>query len=210
MVNKMKLKIGIMGAASGPVSVDKRYLRKAFLVGKSVAEHDCILVNGACPGLPDAAAHGAKCCKGICIGISPAFSEEEHVKIYKSPIHYHDILLYTGFGLMERDILNIRSSDAVIILGGGIGTLNEFTVAYDEGVPLGILTDCGGISNHIPEILKMCKRKVTRNMIFESDPQRLVKRLITLIKKRPRPLLEDNSFKMGKYLKKNKSMRPHR
>ena len=179
----MKIKIGIMGSASGPIMRNKGFQKKAYRVGKAVAENNCYLVNGACPGLPEEAARGAKEASGTCIGISPAFSQEEHIKVYKSPIKNHDIIIYTGFGLMERDILNVRTSSGVIILGGGIGTLNEFTIAYDEGIPLGVLLDGGGITNHIPKILKICKRKITKNLIFDKEPEKLVKRLIKLKKR---------------------------
>ena len=80
-------------------------------------------------------------------------------------------------GLMERDILNIRSSAGVIILGGGIGTLNEFTVAYEEGKVVGVLLGTGGIANYIPEILEMCGRKVNQNLIFDGNPKSLVKKV---------------------------------
>lgn len=194
----MKTKIGIMGSASGPIMKNKEFQKKAYQVGKAVAENNCYLVNGACPGLPEEAARGAKKAGGTCIGISPAFSQEEHVNVYKSPLENHDIIVYTGFGLMERDILNVRTSSGVIILGGGIGTLNEFTIAYDEGIPLGVLLDGGGITNHIPEILKICKRKKTKNLIFDKNPEKLVKRLITLIRKNPRPEYEDDRVRKAK------------
>ena len=194
----MKLKIGIMGSASGPIMRNKTFQKKAYRVGKAVAEHNCFLVNGACPGLPDEAARGAKEAGGTCIGISPAFSQEEHIKVYKSPIKNHEIIVYTGFGLMERDILNIRTSSGVVILGGGIGTLNEFTIAYDEGIPLAVLLDGGGINNHITHILKICKRKKTKNLIFDKDPEKLVERLIKLIKKNPRPEYEDDRVRRAK------------
>ena len=52
---------------------------------------------------------------------------------------------------MGREITNIRSCDIVVIVGGRIGTLGEFAIAYDEGRLIGILT---GRRNHrlIPEI----------------------------------------------------------
>jgi uncharacterized protein (TIGR00725 family) len=203
----MKLRLGIMGAASGPIIESPNYRKKAYLIGKAVAEHNCFLVNGACPGLPDEAARGAKEAGGFCIGLSPAFSEREHADVYKSPIEHHDLIIYTGFGLMERDILNIRTSSGIIILGGGIGTLNEFTVAYDEGVPIGILLNCGGISNYIPKILQICRRKITKNMIFESNPEKLVLRLIKLIESHPRPHYEDERVKE---VKRNKAVKVHR
>lgn len=48
--------------------------------------------------------------------------------------------MYTGFGYMGRDVLLVRSSDALIMVGGRLGTLNELMVALEEKTPVGILT----------------------------------------------------------------------
>lgn len=169
-----KIKIGVMGSASGPTLNNKNAVKKARELGEEIALSDCILVNGACPGLPNESAIGAKEKGGFVLGISPAFSEAEHIHKYRSPKGVYDLIIYSGMGFMERDIVNIRSSDAIIILGGGIGTLNEFTVAYDEGKVIGILLGTGGISNHIPEILDMCDRELTPFLIFDGNPKTLV------------------------------------
>jgi len=125
------------------------------------------------------------------MGVSPAFSEQEHVNQYKSPREYYDIILYTGMGLMERDIVNIRSSDAIILLGGGVGTLNEFTVAYDEQKVIGVLSGSGGVSDHIEEILKICNRKLSDNIVFDEDPKKLLDKVLEAIKSQPVPATED-------------------
>jgi uncharacterized protein (TIGR00725 family) len=190
-----KLKIGVMGSASGPQTEDAGARAKAKKLGEEVARREHIFINGACPGLPHDALLGAKAVGGLTIGISPAFSEYEHVNEYLSP-HDSDIILYTGQGFMERDIVNIRSSDGIVIIGGGIGTLNEFTIAYDEGRPIGILTDTGGISNSIPHIVEeLCRRKIPPNMVFDSDPKKLLDKLEVVIKAFPLPIHEDGRVK---------------
>src|SRR3990167_4515349 len=146
------LKIGVMGSASGPTLTKSGNTEKSFEIGKHIATLGFVTVTGACPGLPDEAAKGAKSAGGLVFGVSPAFSLQEHIKTYKSPVSQYDLLLYTGMGLMERDILNIRSSDAVIFLGGGMGTLNEFTVDHEEGKVIGILSGMGGLSDHIKDL----------------------------------------------------------
>lgn len=175
-------KIGVMGSASGEIMRNQTAVSNAQEVGRQIAKNKCILVNGACPGLPDEAAKGAKESGGETLGISPAISIRSHIEKYKSPIKYYDQFMFTGLGLMERDILNIRSCNGVIILPGGTGTLNEFTVAYDEGKPIGILTGCGGVAEHIEEILSFCHRKVTDLMVFSDDPKELVSKLLKVIK----------------------------
>jgi hypothetical protein len=82
----MKRKIGVMGSASGPTIKDPQSLKKALALGQAIASRDCICITGACPGLPDKAAEGAKNAGGFVFGVSPAFSEREHVEIYGSPM----------------------------------------------------------------------------------------------------------------------------
>lgn len=176
-------KIGVMGSASGEIMRNPKAVANAQEIGRQIAKNNCILVNGACPGLPDEAAKGAKEAGGGTLGISPAVSIRSHLEKYKSPIDYYDQFIFTGLGLMERDILNIRSCNGVIILPGGTGTLNEFTVAYDEGKPIGILTGCGGVAEHIEKILDFCHREVTDLMVFSENPQELIVKLLDVIKK---------------------------
>ena len=145
--------IGVMGSASGAVMRNKKAVEAALEVVRQIARKKCMLINGACPGLPDEAAKGAKEVGGRTLGVSPAISMVSHLEKYKSPVEQYDQFLFTGLGVMMRDIINVRSCNGVIILPGGTGTLNEFTVAYDEGKPIGILTGYGGVADHIDEIL---------------------------------------------------------
>ena len=182
LVPAYKPRIGVMGSASGYIMRNPRSVEAAQEIGRQIAKNGCALINGACPGLPDEAAKGAKEVGGETFGVSPAISIISHLQKYKSPIEHYDGFLFTGLGLMQRDILNIRSCNGVIILPGGTGTLNEFTVAYDEGKPIGVLTGLPGVSNHIKEILKFCHRQTTSRMVFSSDPEELVKKLLKIVK----------------------------
>lgn len=188
-----------MGSAQGPTIKVQENVKKAIAIGQEIAKADCILVTGACPGLPDEAAFGAKNVGGLTMGISPAFSEKEHIEIYHSPVDNFDIIIYTGMGLMERDLINIRSSDAIIILGGGVGTLNEFTIAFDDGKVIGVLTGSGGVSDHVEKILEICDRKVESYVLFDSDPKALVEKVLAYLKEHPTPTTEDERvIKSGK------------
>lgn len=172
----MKLKIGVMGSASGQLL--KAHKKVAFELGCVIAEENCITITGACPGYPLEAARGAHSKGGLVIGISPALSEIEHVERYQSPIEYHDVLIYTGSGLMGREVVNIRSADIVIIIGGHSGTLGEFSIAYDEGHLIGVLTGTGGIADEIESIVKIVKKKTGAKVIYETDPRVLLDCLI--------------------------------
>ena len=102
--------------------------------------------HGRLSRLPYEAVRGAKAKGGLVIGISPGLSLDEHREKYHSPVDGFDVLIYTGSGLMGREITNIRSCDMVVIAGGRTGTLGELAIAYDEGRLIGVLTGTGGIT----------------------------------------------------------------
>ncbi len=186
-----RLKIGVMGSASGPQIEDEHARIMARELGREIATRGHIFINGACPGLPHEACIGANEAGGFTVGVSPAFSMREHIEEYNSP-HENQFIMFTGLGFMERDIINIRSSDGIVIIGGGIGTLNELTIAYEEGRPIAVLTDTGGISNDIPHIVEdLCKRKIAPNMVFDNDPKKLLDKLEVAIRAYPLPIHED-------------------
>lgn len=177
----MKLKIGVMGDASGDIPAAHREV--AFDIGRSIAESGCITVTGACPGLPLEAARGANHAGGMVVGISPGLSLWEHVHKYKSPAEHHDVLIFTGSGLMGREIVNIRSSDIVIIIGGRSGTLGEFAIAYDEGKLIGVVLDTGGITSEIKDIVRVINKKTGARIFYDAQPDRLIRRLLKFYRK---------------------------
>ena len=142
------------------------------------ASHDCILITGGCPGFPYAAVQGAKAAGGMVVGISPGLSLEEHVQKYHSPVEGSDVLIYTGSGLMGREVENIHSSDSVIIAGGRGGALGEFAIAYDEGRLIGILTGTGGIADEIAHLVPNLNKPTGAVVLYNDDPVRLVERLV--------------------------------
>lgn len=169
------LTVGVMGSAGGDEPVGAA--RLAHELGTAVAERGLTLITGACPGLPLAAAQGAKAEGGLSIGISPALSFDEHIHKYHSPADAFDVLIYTGSGLMGREVTNIRSSDMVIIAGGRSGTLGEFAIAYDEGKLIGILEGTGGVTDHIPDLVAGFEKDTGARLFYESDPGALMDRL---------------------------------
>lgn len=172
----MRLKFGVMGGAGDQIPAE--HLKKAELLGQSIAAAGCIVITGACPGLPLAAARGANERGGTVVGISPALSLDEHAFRYESPTLAHDVLIFTGSGLMGREVVNIRSSDIVVIVGGSSGTLGELAIAYDEGKLIGILTNTGGISDLVSDILASCDKETGARVLYDDDPSRLVKNLL--------------------------------
>ncbi len=173
----LALTIGVMGGAGEGIAED--YLRRAEELGAVAAAAGCVLITGGCPGLPLAAAKGAKTHGGYVVGISPGLSLEEHAFKYESPTIHHDVLIFTGSGLMGREVVNIRSSHIVVIIGGSTGTLGELAIAYDEGKLIGILTGTGGISDLVEQILATCHKQTGARVIYHDDPNELIAQLLT-------------------------------
>ena len=172
----MKIQVGVMGSAGGAITDEE--LALANRLGRRIAERDCTIVTGACPGLPHAAVLGAHEVGGVSMGVSPALSPEEHVNVYGSPLQPYTTMVFTGSGLMGRETHNIHSSDFVLFTGGRSGTLGEFCIAYDEGKLIGILLDSGGISNEFERIVEMVKKNTGSTIISDSDPEKLVDRCL--------------------------------
>jgi len=168
--------IGVMGSAGGELSLAIR--RRCYDLGVAIAQAGCVLITGACPGLPYDTARGAKSAGGLSIGISPALSRNEHVLRYASPVDEYDVIIFTGSGLMGREVDNIHSSDIVIIVGGRSGTLGEFAIAYDEGKLIGILAHTDGIADDLPDIVPKIRKKTGARLIYEAEPAKLVARCI--------------------------------
>ncbi len=172
----MRIQIGVMGSAGG--KIDENIREKVYALGQESAYHDCALITGGCPGLPYAATKGARNCGGVTIGISPGLNLEEHIKTYGSPTEHIDVLIYTGSGLMGREVTAIRSCDIVIIVGGRSGTLGEFSIAYDEGKLIGVLEGSGGITEIIKQIVENVKKPTGCKVIYSSNPRELVGKLL--------------------------------
>jgi uncharacterized protein (TIGR00725 family) len=170
-----RMTVGVMGSAGG--EIEKEVRERLRSLGASIARRGYVLITGACPGLPHDAVLGAKGEGGVVVGISPALNLHEHITKYHSPTRGYDAIVYTGSGLMGREIENIRSCDAVIFAGGRSGTLGEFAIAYDEGKVIGILTGTGGVSEHLGQIITMVNKETGAFVCYDSDPEALMDKL---------------------------------
>lgn len=169
-------KICVSGAAIGDC-LNEETIEKAEEVGKAIARSGNVLVTGATTGIPFYAAKGVKKLDGVSIGFSPAATYQDHVKRYQLPTRYMDLIVYTGFGYAGRNLILTRSADAVIVICGRIGTLNEFTVAFEDKKTLGVLIGSGGIADEIKELTEIA-HKYECHVLYEADPQKLVRELI--------------------------------
>ena len=151
-------------------------------IGREIARKKCVLITGATTGVPYFAAWGCRKAGGISIGFSPAASESAHKKVYKLPLDQFNVMVYTGFDYTGRNLLMTRAADGVIIVCGRMGTLNEFTIAYEDRKPIGVLLGSGGTADLIKYLTKRPHKK-RGVIIYDTNPKKLVQKLIQQIKK---------------------------
>ena len=177
----LKFKICVSGAAETG-HCGEGALEMAKEVGREIARHNVVLVTGATTGVPYWAAIGAKEVGGISIGISPARDEKEHIEEYQLPVDYLDIIIYTGFGFSGRNLLLTRSADAVIFGCGRMGTLNEFTISYEDDKPMGVLIGPWDTDELFQEMVQKSHRGPGK-IVYDARPKVLVQEVIELIRK---------------------------
>lgn len=116
--------IGVIGDAFCSIDVAKI----AEEVGENIAKKGGIIVCGGLGGVMEAVCRGAKKHNGLTVGILPGFRRKE-----ANP--YIDIPILTGMD-QGRNIIIVRSSQAIIAIGGGYGTLSEIAFALKLNVPV--------------------------------------------------------------------------
>ena len=168
----MKIKIGVMGSAEDRSDI----IEKGVALGRAVAARGAILVTGATTGIIHVVGKTARDAGATHIGISPAHDADEHLKRYALPLDACDAIIYTGFGLKGRNVVLVRSCDIVIFIAGSTGSLNEFTIAYDEGKVIGALTGTGGVADEIERLTQLFSKRTKPQIFYDNDPVRLVEK----------------------------------
>ena len=134
-----------------------------------------MLLTGATTGIVYVVGKAAHDAGSFHIGISPGSNKQEHVEHYKLPLDACDTLIYTGFGLKGRNVVLVRSCDVVLFVAGAMGSLNEFTIAHDEGKIIGCLTGTGGVADDSEYLVQKFGKRVPPASVFQNeDPDRLV------------------------------------
>ena len=190
----MKYQICVSGAASGE-TVDSAH-EKAFAIGAEIARSGKTLLTGATVGLPHFAARGFKSVgqtKGVSVGFSPASSFREHISTYRLPTAEFDYINFTGMEYVGRDVHLVRSADAVITVGGRMGSLHELSTALESRKVCGILLGSGGLADYTITLLKNVWAPGAKDVIYDANPERLVARVIESLDKKYADVEHDSS-----------------
>lgn len=185
----LRYSICVSGAAAGKTVQGARDL--AEQVGAAIARSGHILTTGATVGLPYHAAIGAKTAGGTSIGFSPATSLREHIRKYRLPYDAFDFINYTGMNYVGRDLYLVQSSNALITVGGRFGSLHEFTSALEAHKFCGVLSGSGGTADMIPKLMETLPNDSKDMVIFDEDPERLVKRIVAMLDNEYKDVRED-------------------
>jgi uncharacterized protein (TIGR00725 family) len=118
------LHVGVAGASQPEPGL----VEQAERLGRRLAEGGAVVVCGGGPGVMEAVCRGAQAAGGTTVGILPGLERAEG-----NP--YLTISLPTGLG-QGRNLLLVRSSDALVAVGGGFGTLSEIALALRTGTPV--------------------------------------------------------------------------
>jgi uncharacterized protein (TIGR00725 family) len=151
--------------------VEGSTLDAAREVGRLVAGRGGVIVSGGLGGVMEAASRGAKEAGGLTIGFLPSMDRS-------SANPYLDIVLPTGLG-SARNIITARGCDVIMMIGGGVGTLNELTIAYAEARPVVVLRGTGGWSDKIEQVLEDGKYLDHRHTVavdFADTPEEAVEK----------------------------------
>lgn len=181
----MRTKVGVMGSAapeSSRLETGSTLVEKAERLARAIAGKDVVLLTGATTGIVYVVGKTAHEAGGFHIGISPGSNEREHVELYKLPVDACDSLIFTGFGLKGRNVVLVRSCDIVLFVAGAMGSLNEFTIAHDEGKVIGCLTGTGGVADESEYVLQKFGKRSTARVFHDEDPERLIDDCINALK----------------------------
>jgi uncharacterized protein (TIGR00725 family) len=181
----MRYQICVSGAASGDTVHASHEL--AYELGKEISLRGKTLLTGATVGLPHYAAMGVLSVpepRGLSVGFSPASSFREHVSTYRLPTKEFDYINFTGMEYVGRDVHLVRSSDAIITVGGRMGSLHELSTALESRKVCGILLGSGGLADFTKTLIKHVEAPGAKDIIFDSNPKRLVEKVIEALDKR--------------------------
>lgn len=175
--------VAVYGSAGGSEIENLKF--QAYDIGVEVARGGCILVTGACPGIPHEAAVGAADHGGLVLGFSPAINLKEHVEVFKFPAEPY-IFIFTGMEKKGRNVISTRTARAAIFISGRFGTVNEFTSFYDEADEtkvIGLLEGSGGdVDKYIIPSLRDTEKPTKARIVIENSPEKLMETIIKLLK----------------------------
>ncbi|HEV2390366.1 MAG TPA: TIGR00725 family protein [Nitrososphaerales archaeon] len=138
----------------------------AYRVGRAIAKGGATVVCGGLGGVMEAACKGARDAGGHSVGIIPTSD-------FSQANQYCEFVVATGIG-MSRNFVVAYSGDAMIVVGGGAGTISEVAAAYRVSKPIITVKGTGGVADEWAGRYLDARR--TRLILAGSSPEDAVKK----------------------------------
>ena len=139
------------------------------------------IVTGGSLGIPGHISEEAHGLGGHTIMFSPDKNIEQHNQRHDNhEIKFYKEVVY-GEGFTSRSLEMIRSVDCALVLNGRTGTLSEFTIAIEEGLPIAVITNTGGIADHLENIITIINKEFPQAVLFGNSYQNQIKFLLQSI-----------------------------
>jgi uncharacterized protein (TIGR00725 family) len=154
--------------------------KAAYRVGRAIAKEGGTVVCGGLGGVMEAACKGARDAGGHSVGIVPSADSDQ-----ANP--YCEFVIATGLG-RSRNFLVAYSGDAMVVVGGGAGTLTEAAAAYQVAKPIVTVKGTGGVADAWAG--KYFDDRRTRMVLRGSSPEDAVKKAIRELSRRDKEAAE--------------------
>lgn len=171
------MKIAIISSAS--LTITKESITAVDIIIKRLRQENNIHIStGGSLGVPGEIIKKAKLNGIHTTAYSPDKDAESHDKRHDNlELYYFDeVKHFNGFAL--RSLKMIDDADCILVLNGRMGTLSEFSIALEEGKRVGVITETGGIANHLENITKLTQKDFSNQVLFSSDPHEVINYLI--------------------------------
>ena len=146
----------------------------AYRVGKAIARERATVICGGLGGVMEAASKGAQDAGGHSVGIVPSADSDQANR-------YCDFVVATGIG-KSRNFVVAYSGDAMIVVGGGAGTITEVAAAYQVAKPIATIKGTGGVADEWAG--KYLDDRRTRLILGGSSPEDAVKKIMRELSRR--------------------------
>lgn len=174
------MKIAIIGSAEE--KQEERIVKLCKNIAEYLSKKDVIIFTGGSLGIPGIVVKSCDLQKIKIVAYSPdedIMSHNERFDNLNSKF-FSEIKHIKGF--TARSLQMINDGDAIIVIGGRIGTLSEFTIALEEGKKVLVIENSGGIADHLEYILQVANKEFPNQIIFEKDYKNGIDKLLDLIK----------------------------
>lgn len=190
---KGKAVVNVVGTSN---NAPHELLRAARIIGGELAGHGHVTVSATGAGVSQSAIEGAKRRRGTTAGISPFRTKKLHETHGESPGQPFDLLQLTSQleGVKHRAkhepnylgaaLTAAERADALVVMGGSIGSLFALSAAIEGAKPVGVLEGHGGIAAQVKKIVDQATKAgkpPAFPIIYDSDPRRLIERMQPLI-----------------------------